>query len=677
MKLIVVESPTKIKSFRKILGKEGDYEFFATLGHFRDLPKKKLGVEVENNFKPEYKISKEKAKVVKALKELGKRADELILATDPDREGEAIAYHTAYVLGLIEEDWPEFKLINGGKVKRIIFHEITPSAIKEAIQQAGKLRESLVKAQFARRILDRLVGYTVSPLLWKKVGKNWLSAGRVQTVALRLIVEREKERENFERKKYFVVFGNFLKDSSELKAELKKVKGEEIEVKETLQLFAGPYTFSYTKINEKNVDKLKKRLEKEKYFVSKYEEKIVKRTPPPPLTTSLMQQEAARRFGYSSKYTMKLAQDLYERGIITYHRTDSFHLSPSFIFKARKVIESSFGKDYLSGKPRQYKTKSKLAQEAHEAIRPTNPALTPEKFNLPSLTSAHKRLYSLIYLRALATQMKEAEVKLFKVEIESKQKDLFLAKAETIVFPGFLKAFGYKEKKETGFRNLKEGEELELKSLEAIEKETAPPPRYTEASLIKTLEEKGIGRPSTYAPIVSLIQERRYVEKKQRYFVPTLLGKKVCEYLTRVFPNLFNLEFTAKMEDELDKIANKNEDLIKVLKEFYNPFEKSLKKAKEEKGFIDVEEKVDEKCPLCGRPLVIRYSKYGKFYACSGYPECKYTRNYVEKAEGVKCPKCGGAVVIRRTKKGKKFYGCENYPKCDWSVWKLSQIEKK
>lgn len=677
MKLVVVESPTKIRSFKKILGKEEDYEFFATLGHFRDLPENKMGVNITENFKPEYKVLRKKSKIVKALKEIGKKADELILATDPDREGEAIAYHTAYLLDFVKEEWPDFKIMESSKIKRIIFHEITPSAIKKALKEAGKLRKNLIKAQFARRILDRLVGYSVSPILWKKAGKNWLSAGRVQTVALRLIVEREKERESFEKEKYFVIYGEFVKDSFKTKAELKKLQGENIEIKRTLKLFAGPYTYSLTKIKKEILEETKERLKSESYYVSDIQESIVKRLPPPPLTTSLLQQEASRNFGFSSKYTMRLAQDLYERGLITYHRTDSFHLSQGFIFKARDTIEELYGKEYLSEKARQYKTKSKLAQEAHEAIRPTNLKLTPEKFSSTGLTSAHRRLYSLIYVRSLASQMKSAEVKILRLTIESKNKDIFVAKAENVIFPGFLRAFGYKEKEKVSFKGIKKGEETILKKLETIEKETTPPPRYTEASLIKTLEEKGIGRPSTYAPIVSLLQERRYVEKEQGYFVPTLLGRKISDYLGKVFPDIFNLEFTAKMEDELDKIANENKELVEVLQEFYEPFRKNLDESKNDKGFINIEEEVKEKCPECGRPLVIRFSKYGKFYACTGYPECKYTKEYLKKAEGVECPKCGSSVIIRKTKKGKRFYGCENYPKCDWSVWKLSEIKKK
>ena len=672
MKLVVVESPTKIKSFKKILGKE-DYEFFATLGHIRDLPSNKLGIKIDDRFRPSYQILTSKSKVVKNLKQLSTKVDEIILATDPDREGESIAYHVAWFLGYINENWPEFKVKNKEKVKRIIFHEITPEAIKKALQEAGSIRESLVKAQFTRRILDRLVGYKVSPLLWKKVGKNWLSAGRVQTVALRLVVEREREREEFSPIKYFIITGEF-EDGIKIQANLKKLKGEEVERKETLNLFAGPYTYSYTIVNEKNVKEVLERLGQQQYKIASIESKTVKRVPPPPLTTSLMQQEAARRFGYSSKYTMKLAQDLYERGVITYHRTDSFNLSAAFLFQAKKVIESIFGKEYLPKTSRQFKTKSKLAQEAHEAIRPTKPSLTSESLNFSGVTSAHRKLYELIWTRAIASQMKEAEIKVVNVKIESEERDVFTSRFEWIVFPGFLRIFG-KQKQDEEFKgSLREGENIRLVSLKELEKETLPPPRYTEASLIRTLEEKGIGRPSTYAPIISLLQDRRYVEKKSGYFVPTLLGKKVCEYLVKNFPNIFNLSFTAKMEDSLDKIANGEEDLLKVLDEFYGPFEKRLQESSKEEGFINVEERVDERCPKCSRNLVIRFSKYGKFLACSGYPECKFVKNFQEKVEGVSCPKCGGEVIIRRTKKGKRFYGCSNYPKCDWSVWKLSKV---
>ncbi len=672
MKLVIVESPTKIRSFKKILGKDKEFEFFATLGHIRDLPKKKFGVKIDEDFKPFYVIVPARKKVVAQLKKLGQQADEIILATDPDREGESIAYHIAYLLGFIKEQWPDFEITNSKSLKRIIFYEITPTALKSAFENAGDIRKDLVKAQFTRRILDRIVGYKVSPLLWKKIGKNWLSAGRVQTVALRLIVEREKERREFKKEQYYQVLGLFEKDNEKVQAVLRKVKGEDVEEKRTLELFAGKYTYSFTKIKQENVDKLVERLQDEKFYVKAVEENIVKRIPPPPLTTSLLQQEASRTYRYSAKFTMSIAQNLYERGLITYHRTDSFNLSNSFVFQARKIIEKILGKEYLAEKPRKYKTKSKMAQEAHEAIRPTNPSLTPENLKGEGLTVAHKRIYSLIYTRALMSQMREAEIKIMRIEIETQSKDLFIARLENVVFPGFL-IMVEKNKKNKSFVSFKQGDELVLIDLKKLLKETTPPSRYTEATLIKVLEEKGIGRPSTYAPIVSLIQEKKYVEKSQGYFVPTLLGEKISDYLSKVFPDLFNLEFTAKMEDTLDKVANGEKDPVKVLSEFYTSFEKDLNKGREEEGFINIEEKTDEKCPKCGKNLVIRFSRFGKFLACSGYPECKFVKEFKEYVEGYKCPKCGGRLVVRRSKKGKRFYGCENYPKCDYAVWKLSK----
>ncbi len=667
MRLIIVESPTKVKSFQKIFKDQKDLEIFATKGHIRDLPKNKLGIKIENSFQPEYTIVKEKKDVIDQLKKLGKKADQIILATDPDREGESIAYHTAYYLGYIDEDWPDFSIKNPEKIKRIVFYEITENELKNALENPAEIREPLVKAQATRRILDRLVGYKLSPLLWKKIGKRWLSAGRVQTVALRLIVEREKEIENFQKEPYYSVFADFAKDSEKFQATLKKLQEKDVEIKTKISLFAGDYTYSKTIITDQNKAQIEQRLANQTYKIQKIERKKSFRQPPPPLNTALLQQEANRNLRYSTKYTMKIAQDLYEQGLITYHRTDSFNLSEQFLKNARSFIQKNFGKQYLNPEIRVYKTRSRSAQEAHEAIRPTDLKKTPENIKL---SPAHKKIYTLIYNRALATQFAPAQIEILKIYITTPEKDLFLTRQEKITFLGFLKIFGHTLQKKD-FLELEEGQNLELKGLIFEKKTTQPPPRYTEASLIRTLEEKGIGRPSTYAPIVSLIQEKRYVEKEDGQFRPTILGKAICEYLVEKFPDIFELGFTARMEEKLDEIANKNQDLVKVLQEFYSPLEKDLEKTEKESGYINVQEKIEKKCPKCGRDLLIRFSRYGKFIGCSGYPECKYIENFKNFVKDAKCPQCGGKILIRRTKKGKRFYGCENYPKCDFSSWKL------
>ena len=672
MKLIIVESPTKVKSFRKIFKDQKDLEIFATKGHIRDLPKNKLGIKIENSFQPEYTIVKEKKDVIDQLKKLGKKADQVILATDPDREGESIAYHTAYYLGYIDENWPEFKIKDPEKIKRIIFYEITENELKNALKNPSEIRESLVKAQATRRLLDRLVGYKLSPLLWKKIGKRWLSAGRVQTVALRLIVEREKEIENFQKEPFYSVSAEFAKDSVKFQAVLKKLQEKEVEIKTKISLFAGEYTYTKTIINDQNKKSIEERLQNQIYKIQKIEKKKTFRQPPPPMNTSLLQQEANRSLRYSTKYTMKLAQNLYEQGLITYHRTDSFNLSKQFLKNARKFIEKNFGQKYLNPDTRIYKTRSRSAQEAHEAIRPTDLRKTPDNIKL---SPSHKKIYALIYNRALATQFSPAQIDILKIYITTPEKDLFLTRQEKISFLGFLKIFGYTLDK-GNFLDLEEGQNLELKKLLFEKKTTQPPPRYTEARLIRTMEEKGIGRPSTYAPIVSLIQEKRYAEKEDGQFRPTILGKAICGYLIEKFPDIFELGFTARMEEKLDEIANKNQDLVKVLQEFYLPLEKDLKKTEKETGYINVQEKIDKKCPKCGRDLLIRFSRFGRFIGCSGYPECKYIENFKNFAENAICPKCGGKILIKRTKRGKRFYGCENYPKCDFASWKLPKTKE-
>ncbi|MGB9883193.1 MAG: type I DNA topoisomerase [Microgenomates group bacterium] len=666
MILIIVESPTKARTFNRILKEENKYFVFATKGHFRDLPVNRLAIDYEKKFLPEYEIVKSKEKIVAQLKELASKSSEIILATDPDREGEAIAYHCAYVLDKVKEDWPKIKILDNS-LKRIVFHEITANALKEALENPTNLRLNLVYSQQSRRILDRIVGYELSPLLWKKTGKNWLSAGRVQTVALRLIVEREKEINNFTVEDYFQIYGFF----DGLKAKLISKDNVDYEQKFTLKLFAGEYTYTKTTITKDNLQNIKNDLQTDQYKIKNIEETVISRYPPPPYTTSLLQQDAFYKLGFSSKMTMNLAQNLYENGLITYHRTDSFSLSTSFVFKAKDYIIKKFGEKYALEKPRSYKTHSKLAQEAHEAIRPTKLEPNPK---LEKLSTSHKKLYQLIFNRALATQMKEAQVKVIKISIEGNKKYLFLSESEQIVFDGFLALYKQNINENQLKINYKIGDSLKLEKIEEQGLKTKPPPRYNEASLIKTLEEKGIGRPSTYAPIISLIQVKNYVEKNQRYFSPTPLGTAISDYLSANFSQLFSLDFTALMEDELDQVANGEKDFIQVLEEFYQPFKNLLQKNKSNQEKIEINEKIEGVCPLDGGNLIVRYSRFGKFIACANYPKCRYTKKIEKTVKGKKCPICGGEIVIRYTKTKKKFFGCANYPKCNYQEWSYKKL---
>ena len=678
MSLIIVESPTKARTFNRLL-KNKNYFVFATLGHIRDLPENQLAIDYKQNFRPCFQIIKNKNKIVEKLSELATNNQEIILATDPDREGESISYHVAYLLGFVEENWPEFKvkdkiLKNNNllSLKRIIFHEITEAALEEALNNPQTLRINLIKAQQTRRILDRIVGYELSPLLWKKIGKNWLSAGRVQTVALRLIVEREKEIQKFKKEEYYKIIATFISEkkrqSPEIKAQLIGKNDSFYEQKFTLKLFAGEYQYSKTSIDKKNLQEIKNDLLNDKFKIFAVKEEIQDRYPPPPFTTSILQQEAFQRFNFSSKQTMKLAQDLYEQGLITYHRTDSFLLSSSFVFAAKNYIKKNFGSEYTLEKPRGYKTKSKLAQEAHEAIRPTHLNKEINK----NLTNKHRRLYQLIFERTIATQMKEAKVKVFKIFIKSEKGYYFETKREKIIFDGFFRLLNpsYVKNNNQDFF-FEKNEEFILKNIEEKLNETKPPPRYHDGSLIKTLEEKGIGRPSTYAPIISLIQEKHYVEKINRYFIPTKLGEAISNYLSSGFPEIFDLNFTAKMEDGLDDIANNKKDMITLINEFFDPFVKQLQSKKNDDQKINIEEKVDEKCPKCNSSLVVRFSKFGKFLACSQYPKCDFTKSFINYIEGKNCPLCGGKIVVRYTQTKKKFYGCSNWPQCQWRSWKL------
>ena len=687
MNLVIVESPTKAKTLSSFLGKE--YQVEATWGHVRDLPPKKLGIDIENDFKPQYVILSGKKKRVAELKKLAKKAEKIILATDLDREGEAIAYHMAVLLA------PPNSRINSNKkfellenYSRIVFHEITKSAIKKALAQPRKIDIKLVDAQQARRILDRLVGYKLSPLLWSKIGRRWLSAGRVQSVTVRLIVEREREREKFEKEEYWRINIKLKTKNEKLKTQIKnkKVKEKEEEILAelvakneekyeritTFDLFDGKYKVTKTTIGSKNqAEKIINDFKNSAFEVISLDKKEVRRFPPPAFTTSSLQQDAHSRFGFSSKKTMSLAQKLYEKGLITYHRTDSVFLSAKFLSMAQKFIKKVYGEKYALEKPRMYKTKSKLAQEAHEAIRPTSLAkfeIRNSKFE-KDLTRSHFKLYELIFKRAVASQAKEAIVDTTKLGILSDNGYLFEARGSVIKFDGFLKILGRRPEDKI-LPELKVHQKLRLIESTPSQHFSNPPPRYTEASLIKNLEKSGIGRPSTYAPTVSTILARQYVEKQEKKFVPTVLGKTVNDFLVANFPKIIDIPFTAEVEDDLDEIAKGEKEWAPIIKEFYTPFEALLKKVYKTAKKVKLPvEKTKEKCPECRANLVIRLGRFGKFLACSAFPECRYTAPFLEKT-GIFCPECKGELVIKKTKKGKQFYGCSNWPKCKFASWK-------
>lgn len=664
MKLIIVESPTKARTLTKYL--KGAYTVVATMGHIRDLPKSDLGVDTEKNFEPRYIIPRDKAKNAKVLKDAAKNAEIIILATDPDREGEAIAWHVAHILS--KKDPATFK--------RIVFHEITESAIKEALENPREIDQPLVDAQQARRILDRLVGYKLSPLLWQKLSKRWLSAGRVQSVAVRLIVEREREIATFAKKEYWTIDGVFSSLQGEsLQAHLVSKDGQKYERVLAFDLFDGKYTTTSSTINDQPSTINIINDFKPPFTISTVDKKEIKRNPTAPFTTSTLQQEAGRRLYFSAKKTMQLAQKLYEEGYITYHRTDSVNLSKKFLEEAKSYIVSTYGNEYVPLLPRTFQTKSKVAQEAHEAIRPTDA-------NLPSLTNLsnsdvnrdHHRLYELIWKRAVASQAKEAIFDSTTVTITSSNGYIFEAQGSVIKFDGFLKIIG-KETDEVIIPSVTVGLEIDLKEFIPQQHFTNPPPRYTEAGLVKTLEEKDIGRPSTYAPIISTIQERQYVIKEEKKLLPTQLGNSVTDFLVQYFSNILDLPFTAKLESDLDAVANGKKQWQPVIRQFYDSFEKDLDTAyaQAEKVKVAVVH-LDEKCPTCGNILVLRVGRFGKFVACSTFPACKYTRQYAEKID-VLCPKCGGDMVIKKSRRGKVFYGCSNYPTCTFAAWKKEDIK--
>ncbi len=662
--LILVESPTKAKTLTRFLG--GKYVIEASMGHIRDLPKGTLGVDVEHDFQPKYVIPKDKRKIMENLKSEVKDVEKIILATDPDREGEAIAYHLKEVLS------QENKKI---KFERIVFHEITPRAISEAIANPKDLDANLVAAQTGRRILDRIVGYKLSPILWQKIKKG-LSAGRVQSIALRLIVEREREIEKFKSEDFSRVFALLFKESKNLiNFELVKINGEVIEKITAIALYDGDYKYAKTVLSQTDANSIKNDLAGKEFKILDVAQKETKRAPYPPFTTSLLQIEASRRFGYPSKRTMSLAQRLYEEGFITYHRTDSYNLSNDFISEARNYIEKTFGKKYLPDAPRIYHTKSKLAQEAHEAIRPTN-LFEDEQAVSTKLGKDFAKLYNLIYKRALSTQMADAVFMSTRIEVEAKSDKTysFQANGRVMKFDGFLKTWFYEDDEQL-IPPLTVGDNLNLSETKITNHQSSPPPRYNEASLIGSLEKHGIGRPSTYAPIISTITSRFYVEKEENRFKPTEIGILVNDFLVKNFPNIDDIPFTAEMEHKLDEIADGKIDWVPIIKEFYGPFASEIAGAEQEEKITIEPEKTGEKCPLDGGDVVIRIGRFGKFKACNNFPTCKFRESIVEES-GYLCPKDGGKMVLKRTRRGRTFYGCGNYPKCDFAVWTKAQLMK-
>lgn len=643
--LVIVESPAKAKTIGKFLGR--NYKVKASVGHVRDLPKSKLGIDVENNYDPRYITIRGKGKVLKELKSEAKKADNILLATDPDREGEAISWHLANVLSLDED-----------QNCRIEFNEITSKAIKNAVKKPRPIKNKLVDAQQARRILDRLVGYSISPLLWKKIRRG-LSAGRVQSVATKIICDREREIQNFEPKEYWTIdlLLKTLKDSKELEASFYGIDGKKVELE-----------------NSQQVDNIVDDIKDNTFKVTNVEKKLKRRKPYSPFTTSSLQQEASNKFGYSTKKTMLLAQQLYEGidiegegtvGLITYIRTDSTRISDEAKAEAEKYIVDEFTKKYLAKQKRKAKNK-KEAQDAHEGIRPTSVLRTPSAIK-NSLSNDQYNLYRLIWQRLVASQMADATFNSYSVDIVN-GKYHFKAKGTKQEFDGFLKVYSFAKITEKELPEVKIDENLKTEDIIPNQHFTKPPARYTEASLVKEMEEKGIGRPSTYSPTISTILSRGYIERENKALKPTELGILINGIMEKHFSNIVDVDFTANMESDLDKIEDGKMSWVKVIDDFYKPFEKTIEKAEKSIEKIDLTEKTDEKCEKCGNYMVIKHGRFGKFMACSNYPECNFTKSIINKT-GVKCPRCGGDIVVRKTKKGRFFYGCSNYPKCNFMTW--------
>lgn len=676
MHLVIVESPTKARKLKGYLGK--GYQVEASIGHVRDLPKKELGIDLENDFEPKYVASEGKSKVIKKLRDQASKADVVILAMDPDREGEAIAWHVKYLLSVRNKQTPKFL--------RSTFHEITKKAVLKAIENPSQINMALVNAQQARRVLDRLVGYKISPVLWKKIRRG-LSAGRVQSVALRLIVEREREIEVFKPDEYWQIEVAVVDKKNQLAQQKAKYF---IEEKVIADLPSEILITSLDKVNGKKFGKpvftkaqaepIIEFLKKADYQIKDIEKKERKRHSLPPLTTSLLQQNAATRLGFSSKQTMRLAQHLYEEGLITYHRTDSFNLSASSIEMARQYIKINFGKQYLPEKPHFFKSKSKSAQEAHEAIRATNANLQADQILAKSkkFTQRHIKLYNLIWSRFVASQMNSAVYDQTSILIEAKivgqsGEYLFKTNGSIMRFDGWTKLFNNSQ--DTILPDLAVGQQMSYLDINPMQKYTQPPARYNDASLVKELEKRGIGRPSTYASIISVILDRAYVERLEKRFYATLVGKTVSDFLLKHFSQIMDYDFTAQMEENLDSVAREEKEWKQVVADFWQSMVEKIDEVVKnaDRAQIPVE-KTGKKCPQCGDveggEIVIRTGKYGKFKSCSRYPDCKFTENIVQKLEGVLCPLCQKSeVIVRKSRWGKLFYGCSKYPDCKWADW--------
>lgn len=650
--LVIVESPAKAKTIKKYLG--GNYEVIASMGHVRDLPKARLSVDIKKKFAPKYEIIKGKEKLVEELKELAEKSDKIYLATDPDREGEAISWHLAYILGLPLDD-----------NNRVEFNEITKNGVTNGMAHPRSINIDLVNAQQARRILDRLVGYKLSPFISQKIRRG-LSAGRVQSVAVRIIVDREEEIRKFKPEEYWTIDAKFIPKGSRK------------------SFSASLYSDANGKIkieNQEQAEKIEQDLADAEYMITKVKHGTRRKTPAPPFITSTLQQEASRKLGFQSRRTMKVAQELYEgvdiegmgaTGLITYMRTDSLRISDVAKEEAAQYILNRFGEKFLPVKPRVFKTKSN-AQDGHEAIRPSMPSLSPEDVKA-SLTSDQFKLYNLIWNRFMASQMSDCIQKTTQAEISAKEY-IFKASGYYVDFEGFTTLYveskDTEEEKSTQFPPLEKDMPVKCKELKKNQHFTQPPARYTEASLIKALEEYGIGRPSTYAATITTITSREYVKREAKTLYPTELGEVMTNLLKERFPKIVNYKFTAQMEEKLDEVEHGQEEWVELLDEFYSDFDKTLKKAKEEMEGVKLQLKEDQTdiiCDKCGRQMVVKVGRYGKFIACPGYPECKNVLKFVEKT-GVKCPKCNGDVIVKHTKKKRVFYGCSNYPECDFVSW--------
>ena len=658
-KLVIVESPAKAKTIKKYLG--SDFDVVASMGHVRDLPENRLSVDVKKDFKPKYEVIKGKEKLVEELKEAADKSDEIFLATDPDREGEAISWHLAYLLGLDVEDH-----------NRVTFNEITKTAVTNGIEHPRAIDMDLVNAQQARRILDRLVGYKLSPFLSQKIRRG-LSGGRVQSVAVRIIVDRENEIRKFVPEEYWTLDAKFIPKGSR---------------KAFPASFYGDVDGKIKISNKEQADKILAELEDAEYQVVKVKKGTRRKSPAPPFITSTLQQEASRKLGFQARRTMKVAQELYEGvevadmgavGLITYMRTDSLRISEDAVKEAADYILERWGKKYLPDTPRKFKVKAN-AQDGHEAIRPTMPNLSPDQVK-DSLTSDQYKLYKLIWERFIACQMSNCLQSTTQADIQAKNY-IFKASGYTVTFDGYTVLYeeGKDEEEEAkgALPVLENGMPLKCKELVGNQHFTQPPPRYTEASLIKALEENGIGRPSTYATTISTITAREYVTRENKTLKPTELGEVITKLMKEHFPKIVNIKFTAQVESELDEVEHGKEEWTQQLHTFYDEFSDTLKKAKEAMYGVKIqleEDKTDIICELCGRQMVVKTGRYGKFIACPGYPECKNIKKIINET-GAECPKCGGRVIVKKTKKGRVFYGCKEYPNCDFVSWDEPSMEK-